>query len=97
MRPKGACAVPAAELRSFVRYSIPPDNGYFDLTRSVRLEYTFNTKCLSAARQLRSVFDSSRTEFAWGCAAGPRDKLFFVFSGANELKNYVFLHISYDF
>ena len=64
MRPKGACAVPAAELRSFVRYSNFPDNSYFDLTRSVRLEYTFNTKCLSAARQLQSLFDSLRTEFA---------------------------------
>jgi len=97
MRPKGACAVPAAELRSFYWYLHPTDNSYFDLTRSVRLVYTFNTKCLSAAHQSDFFFLSSRTEFAWGCAAGPRDKCFPTFSGAKQLKNYVFLLILYVF
>ena len=80
-----------------VRYSTPTDNSYFDLTRSVRPVYTFNTKCLSAARRSHNLLISSRTEFAWGCAAGPRDKLFLIFSGAKQLKNYVFLHISSHF
>ena len=97
MRPKGACAVPAAELRSFYWYLHPTDNSYFDLTRSVRLVYTFNTKCLSAAHQSDFFFLSSRTEFAWGCAAGPRAKCFPIFLGAKQLKNYVFLLILYVF
>ena len=79
IRPEGVNAVPAVTLRVLIWYSIPLDNSFFIITRSVRSIYTFNTKCLSAAHQSDFLFHSSRTEFAWGCAAGPRAKHFPIF------------------
>ena len=93
MRPEGAYAVPAVELRSFIRYSTPTDNSFFIITRSVRSIYTFNTKCLSAAQQ-SDLCSTARERSSLGAAQ--RDlvpSIFPYFLDANELKNYVLLAI----